>query len=511
MPEAKQKPIRTRSRAEIAAAETELAKDIASFRHNLSDYVKYNFQWGKGDLERHGGPDKWQSDLYAYIDKCLATNPYEPIRIAIKAGHGVGKSASVAHIIKWAMDTCVDTKIVVTANTQNQLMQKTSPELAKWHRNSLTKSWCDCTATMLKSNAKGHEATWRCDFTPWSKTNTEAFAGLHNEGRRIVVIFDESGGIDDPIWDVVEGVNDANTEIIHLRLGNPTRNTGRFRECFGAMAHRWHGVTVDSRSSKFTNHAELQKMIDDEGEDSDMVRVRIKGEFPRSASNQLISGEDIDTCMNRIGNPLQYQHASIVLGVDIARFGLDRTCIMLRQGRYASILHTLRGNDLMQVTGAIVSAIREHKPQLVFLDGVGLGAGPFDRLIELGYKNIVCVDNKMLANAQDKNRYKDLRVEMWDRMRKWIEGESILPKNPELKADLENIQCYYTSTGIMYLESKDQMKARGLASPDLADALALTFAQEYVAKEDITLDESKFYIGRQIVAENESYNYCAIA
>ncbi|WP_368667183.1 hypothetical protein, partial [Anoxybacillus sp. MB8] len=123
------------------------------------------------------------------------------IRQAVGSGHGIGKSALVAMLIKWAFDTFEDARGVVTANTDNQLRTKTWAELSKWHGISLTKDWATLTATALISNAPGHDKTWRIDAVPWSQNNTEAFAGLHNEGRRILLVFDEASAIADKVWE----------------------------------------------------------------------------------------------------------------------------------------------------------------------------------------------------------------------------------------------------------------------------------------------------------------------
>ena len=174
-----------------------------------------------------------------------------------------------------------DCKAVITANTEVQLRTKTWPELAKWYRLALHRHWCNFGATSITARDPKHERTWRCDMVPWSETNTEAFAGLHNQGNRILLVFDEASSINDLVWEVAEGaLTDERTEIIWLCLGNPTLSTGCFRECFGRLRHRWHTVQVDSRTVEGTNKEQLAQWIEDYGEDSDFVRVRVRGEFP---------------------------------------------------------------------------------------------------------------------------------------------------------------------------------------------------------------------------------------
>ena len=192
------------------------------------------------------------------------------ILLATSSGHGIGKSSLVSWLILWALSTFPDTRGVVTANTATQLRSKTWAELTKWHNLFVLKHWFSVTATAIFSSDPAHEKTWRVDAIPWSKNNTEAFAGLHNQGKRILVVFDEASAIDDPVWEVTEGaLTDTGTEIIWAVFGNPTRNTGRFADCFRKYKHRWKRFQVDSRSARMTNKAQIAQWIEDYGEDSD--------------------------------------------------------------------------------------------------------------------------------------------------------------------------------------------------------------------------------------------------
>ena len=127
--------------------------------------------------------------------------------MAIAAGNGPGKSALVAWIILWAMSTFEDTRGVITANTDTQLRTKTWAELAKWHRICLCKHWFHLTATAIYAKDKEHERTWRIDQVPWSLENVEAFAGLHNKGKRILLVFDEASAIPNKIWETAGRLN----------------------------------------------------------------------------------------------------------------------------------------------------------------------------------------------------------------------------------------------------------------------------------------------------------------
>lgn len=451
-----------------------LASDIGSFTADPLSFVLYAFPWGKGALSDFSGPDTWQVDVLTDIGTALQSgaNAGQAIRMAVASGHGIGKSALVAWVILWAMSTCPDTRGVVTANTESQLKGKTWAELAKWHRMCICGSWFDCTATALISKAPGREKTWRIDMVPWSERNTEAFAGLHNKGRRVLLVFDEASAIPDVIWEVSEGaLTDADTEILWCCFGNPTRNTGRFRECFGRYSHRWNTKRVDSRTAAMTNKVLLQSWVDDYGEDSDFVRVRVKGEFPRAGSSQFISSDVVALAKGRQLSPGTYSHAPRIMALDVARFGEDASVITKRQGLYCAPQIIYRSIDLMTLAGIVAKEIQAWQPSAVFVDGVGIGAGVVDRLRQLGFD---ITDAQAGAQALNPAKYRNRRAEMWGLMRDWLE-QGAIPDDSALCDDLTSVEYGFTPTDAIQLERKEDMKKRGLASPDRADSLALTF------------------------------------
>lgn len=460
--------------------EEQLALDVGGFAFDPLGFVLYAFPWGEGELAGMEGPEPWQAEELAEIANALHVGgegaASEAIRSAIASGHGIGKSAFVAWIILWAMSTFKGARGVVTANTEAQLKGKTWAELAKWHRLCLCGHWFDCTATALIARLPGHDKTWRCDMVPWSERNTEAFAGLHNKGKRVLLIYDEASAIPDSIWDVSEGATtDDDTEIIWIVCGNPTRNTGKFRECFGRMKHRWRTRQVDSRTVSITNKKQLQEWVDDYGEDSDFVRIRVRGVFPRAGSNQLIEQDIVDAAFDKSMQLEMYKHAPRVLGVDVARFGDDQSVLVLRQGLACLKIRKFRGLDLMDYAGIVAKFIHEEGPETTFVDQGGLGAGVVDRLRQLGIRSVIGVD--FGGTPIDKALYVNKRTEMWCLMRDWLRGGAAIPPDEELRTDLTGPEYGFTGDkGQMVLEKKKDMKKRGLSSPDCGDALALTFA-----------------------------------
>jgi hypothetical protein len=202
------------------------------------------------------------------------------------------------------------------------------------------------TATSLYASDPEHSRTWRADLIPWSEHNTESFAGLHNEGKRIVLLMDESSAIADKVWETSEGaLTDSNTQIIWLALGNPTRNTGRFRECFRKYKHRWDHDQIDSRTVEGVNLQQVQKWVEDYGEDSDFVKVRVRGMFPAASAKQFISETDVDAAYGKKLHPHAVDHAPKILTVDPAWTGDDEFVVGLRQGLAFKVLRVIARND----------------------------------------------------------------------------------------------------------------------------------------------------------------------
>lgn len=460
--------------------EQELVNNIYSFRHDPTGFVKYVYPWGEpGELARHKGPRPWQQEILDYIAQHLS-NPetrFQPCMIAVASGHGIGKSCLISWLDDWAMSTCKDCKVVVTANTKTQLDTKTQPELFKWYRSSINAHWWDLAITSIK--AKGCESTWRSDLIPWSEYNVEAFAGLHNEGKRIVLIFDEGSAISDKIYETAEGaLTDENTEIIWLAFGNPTQNTGRFRECFGKFKHRWKTFQIDSRTVEGTNKAQIDKWIADYGEDSDFVRIRVRGEFPRAGSSQFIASDIVEAC--RKYKAEGYESLPKILSVDVARFGDDQSVIGTRQGRKFRVLAKYRGMDTVQLAERVIEFMNAESPDATIVDGIGVGAGVVDQLKYRGFSKRL-FEYAPSATAENPGAYFNRRSELWGLMRDWLSAGAEIPDDPELASDLCSPEYYFSNKSQIQLEGKSDMKARGLSSPDSGDCLAQTFQVKVVA------------------------------
>jgi len=470
--------------------EQELMDQCASFFYDPLGFVYWCYPWREAgtSLSNEDGPEEWQASVLLYIQAQLeqgrALDPVmiEAVQIAVASGHGPGKTALIGWIIHWFISTRPHPQIIVTANTRDQLEKKTWREVAKWHKLAINGHWFEHTAT--KYYHKGAPETWFASAIPWSKERSEAFAGTHE--TYVLLIFDEASLVEDVIWEVAEGAMMSGM-CMWIAFGNPTRNTGRFKQCFGRLRHRWKTWHVDARDAKRAYKVggikKALQLIEDYGEDSDIVRVRVKGQFPRASTLQLIPSDLVEAAAGRKIHPSVYHHAPKVLGCDVAWEGDDFYTIYLRQGLAAQRLGKWQHfeDETMTFASLINQYAKEHDIDAIFLDVVGVGAGVYDRLLQLGRTDVIPVNGG--SQPTDRDQFENKRMEMWWKMRQWLKDGGAIPNIQELRDDLEAPEFGYTGKGNrMQLEKKRTMKDRGLASPDDGDGLALTFAEEVVPK-----------------------------
>jgi len=466
---------------------------VKELRDRPLDWSYFAFPWGEEGthLEMSDGPREWQDEINGYIQQQLddPNTRHNPIRIAVRSGHGIGKSAEVGILTNWGMSTCVDARIVITANTDGQLRSKTSPEVGKWFNMSVTSNAFDKEVSIIRSKLKDHAQNWKLEYIPWSERNPEAFQGLHNLYKRIIVVMDEASAIPDIIWETIEGaLTDEHTQIIWIAFGNPTRNNGRFAECWGKHRKLWKTWSIDSRTVPGTNKELIQQWEDTYGADSDFFKVRVRGLPPRVSTMQLIGTDLVErakenTAQSFIVDP-------VIWGLDIARFGDDRTVLAIRQG-FDARTHKMFAFDNVStpdLVGWLGEKINSEHPDAVFIDMGNTGGAVFDLLQKLGHDCVIPVWFGSKPDGDiDGIRVLNKRTEMYLRARSWLQNPmAAIPHTQELTDDLINVQYgYYGDQVTMMLEKKDDMKARGLASPDFGDAFALTFAYAVQPKNKI--------------------------
>lgn len=448
---------------------------------------RFNSEWG---------PDAWACEFLDDLGAEIKDRGFDgrkavaPIQFATASGHGIGKSTLVAWIVKFIMDTRPMCRGVVTANTAEQLRGKTWAEVGKWHNMSLTKEWFTYSSgrgAMALRNKKFPQQ-WKFEAQTCREENSEAFAGQHAVDSTSAYIFDEASGVPNKIFDVRQGgLTDG--EPMVFDFGNPTRNSGMFYEnCQGRFKHRYKVRCIDSRSVSITNKELMQQWIDDYGIDSDFVKVRVLGQFPSAGSLQFISNKLVEDAQNR--ETVQDRYAPLIIGVDVARFGDDETVILPRIGYDARSFPARRykGLDTVQVTNRVIECIKDFRTMGMecaglFVDGGGLGAGVVDQLRHQGF-NVTEV--QFGGGATDTTTYRFKSDEMWGNMRAALPKLCLPrmsdPNGADLQTQLTQREYGYTLAGNkIHLESKKDMKDRlgsDKGSPDIADALALTFASD---------------------------------
>ena len=225
----------------------ELADELATYAGDPVGFVLNMFDWNSPELKgKH--PEPWQVEILQAIKDGLSLG--KAVRLAVASGHGVGKTCLVSWILLWAISTREDTRGILTASNEAQLATRNRAELRKWFDLWKAREFFELTATALLHADSESQQVWRIDLLPWNEHRPEAFAGLHNQGKRIVVIMDEASVIPAIIWQTIEPVmTDVNTEIIWAVFGNPLHPTGPFRECFGKFSHRWQRTSMHAMSA----------------------------------------------------------------------------------------------------------------------------------------------------------------------------------------------------------------------------------------------------------------------
>lgn len=409
-------------------------------------------------------------------------------RVSVKSGHGVGKTATLAVILLWHVSCFPDSKTPCTAPTGHQLHDLLWAEAQKWH--AKMHPWFKDQLVINKEiiAVKGNEAGQFAVARTSRKEQPEALQGFH--GSHVLYMVDEASGVPDPIFEPMRGaLSTAGSRV--LLAGNPTRLDGLFHRTHHRLRDSWTRITLSCVDSPNVSREYIEEMKKDYGEDSDIYRVRVLGEFPAQSINQLIGRDLVDRARGRHIVAQDYRDAPAVLGVDVAWEGDDLSVIYLRQGLYSKCLRTFAGVDNMTLADQVISAMLEHQVQATFID-VGWGTGVIDRLRQLGYSPIpVNFGGKALKDA----RYVNKRSEIWNEMKLWLEAGGCIEDDEKLAEDLCAPEYQFTPGGKIQLEAKKDMKKRGLPSPDRADALALTFAAPVVPRKPLVVERAERRFG----------------
>ena len=408
-------------------------------------------------------PQEWQA---------AALNSFaQNSRLAIRSGHGIGKTALESFCVLWFLFTRPYSKVIATAPTAAQLNKILWSEISRWYsRSNLLKELFDFQKTAIYFR----EAPARWFAVARTAARAENFAGYHEE--HILIVMDEASGIADEIYETAQGAL-TTPDAKLLLCGNPTQRTGFFFRAFHDDRDQYATMKVACADSDKVSAEYIERMKELYGADSDIYRVRVLGEFPKSESDSLISLESVEAAICReVGNE---RSSEVVIGVDVARYGDDSTVLAARVGNALIRLDGWRHADLMTTCGRIKRAVAElekkySKSAQIYIDETGIGSGVVDRLKELGI-NVRGVNNGSKAHDSEKfaNRVSELYFALRER---FAAGDIILAAhNEKLIAELSTRRYSVNSRGQLMIERKDEFKKRIGRSPDFADALSLAF------------------------------------
>ncbi len=465
--------------------------EVSQFRHWIADPVDFVREVFGAE------PDVWQAQgLTAF-----ATEK----RLAFQACKGPGKSCVAAWMVWWFLLTKEDPKIVCVSITADNLRDNLWSEIALWAaRSPLIKKLFRLSATRIECVES--PKTWWCSARSYAKDanpeqQADTLAGLH--GENVLVVLDEAGGIPVSVLEAADAIfaNPGGCKRL-VMLGNPTDLSGSLHHAVTRDRARWwvKEITGDpdapDRSPRIDIEAARQK-IALYGRDHPWVRVNILGKFPGKAANTLCGIDDVTAAMERGRNArggAADPQEPLVFGVDVARFGDDRSVLFARRGSDAASMPPLewRETDNMALAAEIAEAIRQHQPDRVFIDSGG-GAGVIDRLRQLGLEGVVEVNfgGEAMKHA-DCPAFANKRAEMWWLMASWVrQPDCLLPDISSLVPEMSTPRYGFDSHNRVVIEKKEDIKKRLGASPDYADALALTFA------EPVSVEDADFWTPRR--------------
>jgi hypothetical protein len=394
-------------------------------------------------------------------------------RISIRSGHGTGKTTFLAWVILAFLLTRQDVKIPVAANSQDQLRDVVWPEVKKWWRRlpEALRDQVDIQAEKICIRI-APDSAFAVRRTA-SKQNSEALQGFHAEN--LLFVIEEASGIDDIVFEVAMGALSTPGAKVIL-AANPTRTSGYFFDTHHKLRDRWHCIRVNSENvPRARGH--IQDVIESYGKDSNKYRVRVLGEFPTADDDTVIPLDLVESAMARHVEELDYIP---VWGFDVARFGDDDNALCKRCfNRVLEPVKTWGGVDLAVTLGKLTREYNDtppdDRPKKIMVDSIGLGAG----LVDLGRGEGLPLYGVNVAESASSNElYMRLRDELWFLGREWLRGLDVgmSPEDTALCSELTTPRYDYHSNGKIVVESKRELKSRGVKSPNRADSFLLTFA-----------------------------------
>jgi hypothetical protein len=418
-------------------------------------------------------------------------------RVAVRSCNGSGKTYIAAHVVLWWLMCHPDAIVITTAPTAHQVRNILWREIRRAHHENADVIGGTLLRTSLELGDK-HFAQGLSTDTP------ERFQGFH-EGH-ILFVVDEASGVREGIFEAIEGSMTSDDAKL-LLLGNPTSLSGTFYEAFHKRRGLWHAIHISAFDTPnlMKNEVVLPTLVTPKwvadaeqnwGTESYLYQVRVMGEFPSESEDTLVPLRLVEMAASADRNG-GLDGGLVEIGVDVARFGSDKSAICVRRGDQIVSLESFGRQDTMSTAGRVAAIAGEYSPAAIRIDEIGVGAGVVDRLKELKISNVEGVN--VARRASRREQFANQRAELYDGLReRFVENRIGIPNNADLISQLASVKYSFTSSGQMKIEGKDELRSRGERSPDLADAVMLAFAksaasgfQVWVGPEDGVLQSDK--------------------
>ena len=413
-----------------------------------------------------------------------AWNPHA--RVAVSSCTGAGKTTALAWLTFLFLLTQDDCRILVTSPSFQQLTRVYHAELLKWKGKMPRHIQAMFEITRERVTCTSNEKVQVANLVTASADNKESLQGGH--AGNYVILADEASGIEEATFDVLLRTLSTGTGGRFILTSNPTRSVGRFYDIFHKGLPSWCKIFLSAFDCPHIADGFAKEMEDTYGLDSDHYRIGVLGQFPRTTSDQFIGADIVDDCLKVNLPHSAYYNFPIVIGADIARFGDDETVFIARQGPKILNISQLKGKDTMEVAEALYQYQRDYNAKVIFIDSIGIGAGVFDRCKQLKLP----VKEVMGSNKSSKPmEYFNMRSQLWGEMRHWLNNGGDIPNIEDLRSQLVGMSYGYTTKMQIALTTKKDIKRQGLKSPDIADALSLTFAENVFGSANVTFRARK--------------------
>jgi hypothetical protein len=434
----------------------------------------------------------WRKDPVLGVKQLFSVEPTEQqkklirgawhptARVAVSSCQGAGKTATLAWLMFLFLLTQEDCQILVTSPSYQQLTRVFNAQVHKWHAKMPAVFRDQFVISKEKIALKGKEGFQFASLVTASAEHTENLQGGHAESY--VILIDEASGVEEDVFDLLLGTLSTHKGGRLIMTSNPLRAAGRFYEVFHreAMA-KWKRLYFSAYDSPVINTEWIDEMKGTYGEDSDIFRVRVLGQFPRVSSTQFFPTDIVkDAAATKVDENI-FMNYPRISGVDIARFGDDSTVFVTRQGPKLLDVTTYHGIDTMEVSSKLMDYHLKWKSGIICIDSIGIGAGVFDRAKQL---NLPVKEVVVSQKSTDPQQYLNMRSQLYGLTREWIQNGADIPNDERLIRQFTSMQYGYNNKMQLQLMTKKDLKKQGLESPDIVDAVALTFAGEAIARRE---------------------------